>query len=156
MFLCLEEISKTEPGSLRYKTHVSAMPSFDVSFPLQPYFPEGLNVPCAHGMGVVNYVSFEGGVLKNNIFAPFSIYPKKMPWSNLLGRGIADDIQIFVARELLRRFGSEYAAVHASDKANRVKQLLRLGIKVNRKYHLDEYVDTMQMNKKPLCDPILL
>ena len=77
-------------------------------------------------------------------FFPFSANPEKHP--HFLGKGISDLVQLFISRDLMKRFGSDAEVSHYDPSPRRELQLSRLGIKRNMSYTLLDYVSTINQN----------
>jgi hypothetical protein len=72
-------------------------------------------------------------------FFPFGAFPER--YASFLGKGVADFIQLIVARDLLERFGNQSKAIHKHPSETRQNQLNRLGIQKDVGYNLREYVE---------------
>lgn len=101
-------------------------------------------------MGNIEYVilpygEIESGQIKNkkmycSAFFPFSTPPPKC----LLGRGIADKIQLKIAEHLLSTYGNDFIVKHTAPSSTRIAQLQRLGIQEQQEYSLRQYVELIR------------
>lgn len=78
-------------------------------------------------------------------FYPFGTKPEK-DFPYLLGKGIADVVELYAARHLLSQFGSSSSVVHNDVLPDRESQMNRLKIEKNKVYGLDEYVAVLESN----------
>ncbi|MBW2977403.1 hypothetical protein KY331_01015 [Candidatus Woesearchaeota archaeon] len=64
----------------------------------------------------------------------------------LLGKGIADRIDLIVADDLLELFGEDDLIIFNTESKHRQDQLKRQGIELGRKYTLKEYYEIINSN----------
>ncbi len=83
--------------------------------------------------------------LSYHTFYPFGHHPD-INAPQLLGKGIADIVQLLISEDLIKRFGKELVICHERYKETKWRkgQIERLGIEMGKPYRLDEYVNQIR------------
>jgi hypothetical protein len=106
--------------------------------------PERDSLTAPKRLGEIDYNLATRG-LSCSRYYPFGLIPNSNERRVLLGKGIADKIELFVLKDLLHKFGPSMEMIVrgvASDR--RLEQFYRRRIKTGKKYPLGEYVRLLE------------
>ena len=132
--------------TVSYQTKLTADPAdLDMFVPFDGRLsPEELRRLPQQGIGIVAYELVTPRVLSCEMFYPFNFDGSKKPIPQLVGKGLASQIQLIVAENLLHHFPEDIEVVHLKPSPSRERQLRSLGIEPEDYHPLEEYVSIIR------------
>ena len=121
---------------------IGSLGNIDLSLYLSSAEMNSLSAP--KRLGEMDYDTMWGD-LRCMRYYPFGIKPKEDERSFLLGKGIADRIELIVVKDLMKRFGLDTDIISRGVVSDwRLGQLARRGIKAGVEYPLWQYVERLE------------
>ena len=104
------------------------------------------HIPTPHNLGEIDYRML-GKVLSCQRYHPFSESPKDTWRGSFLGKGIANQIELLVLRDLALRLGGDKVMVPSDVSSSwRRNQLSYRGVKLSKGYPLRQHIQSLERN----------